>query len=119
MSEAVLFEVHDGVATITLNRPEVLNALNDDLYRGLADAVSAVAADSGIRCAILTGAGRAFCAGADVTGMDPARKLMDRRHRHRWILSTVLRPLAQVEKPVIAAVNGPAVGAGMNIALAA
>jgi 2-(1,2-epoxy-1,2-dihydrophenyl)acetyl-CoA isomerase len=67
---------------------------------------------------VLTGAGRGFCAGADVKSMNPDAKLLDRRARHRWILRDILQPLIALEKPVIAAVNGAAVGAGFNIALA-
>jgi 2-(1,2-epoxy-1,2-dihydrophenyl)acetyl-CoA isomerase len=119
MTETVLFDVTERVATITFNRPEVLNATNDQFYKEFADLIGTVADDPEIRCAIITGAGRGFCAGADVTGMDPNRPPLSKRKRHRWILSTVLRPLVRLEKPVIAAVNGAAVGAGMNIALAA
>ena len=119
MTETILFDVTEGVATITFNRPEVLNATNDQFYKEFAGLIGTVADDPEVRCVIITGAGRGFCAGADVTGMDPNRPPLSKRKRHRWILSTVLRPLVRLEKPVIAAVNGAAVGAGMNIALAA
>ena len=116
--EAILYETGDGVATITLNRPDALNATNDQLYRELSSVIGDVANDDSIGAVILTGAGRGFCAGADVKSMDPNMALLARRRRHRWILADILRPLVNLEKPVIAAVNGVAVGAGFNIALA-
>ena len=118
-SETVLYEVSDGVATITLNRPDVLNSTNDELYGELTSLIKTVAEDPNVGCIILTGAGRGFCAGADVKSMNPDMKPLARRTRHRGILRDVLYPLANIEKPVIAAVNGPAVGAGFNLALAA
>ena len=117
--ETVLYEVSDGVATITLNRPDALNSTNDQLYRELNGLIKTVAEDADVGCVILTGAGRGFCAGADVKSMNPDMKPLARRQRHRGILRDVLYPLVNLEKPVIAAVNGPAVGAGFNIALAA
>src|SRR5882724_5502734 len=96
-----------------------MNATNDQFYRELSGLIRSIAEDDAIRSVILTGAGRGFCAGADVKAMDPSMNLLARRKRHRRILSDVLRPLVMLEKPVIAAVNGPAVGAGFNIALAA
>jgi len=117
--ETLLYEVADGVGTITLNRPEVMNATNDQLYRELAGLLREIADDAQVGCVVVTGAGRGFCAGADVKSMNPDMKLLARRKRHRWILNDILRPLASLEKPVIAAVNGHAVGAGFNMALAA
>lgn len=116
--ETILYENTDGVATITLNRPDALNSTNDQMYKELRQLIEEIAVDSSVRCVILTGAGRGFCAGADVKAMDPNMKLLARRARHRGILKNVLQPLFNLEKPVIAAVNGHAVGAGFNIALA-
>jgi 2-(1,2-epoxy-1,2-dihydrophenyl)acetyl-CoA isomerase len=117
--ETVLYELSDRVATITFNRPEALNATNDQFYKELSGLIRQVADDADVGAVILTGAGRGFCAGADVKSMNPDMELLARRKRHRGILSDVLRPLVTLEKPVIAAVNGAAVGAGFNIALAA
>lgn len=117
--ETILVETAEGVATVTFNRPDVLNATNDRFYREMARLIREIADDPDVAAVVLTGAGRGFCAGADVKAMNPDMKLLDRRKRHRWILADVLRPLVMLEKPVIAAVNGPAVGAGFNIALAA
>ena len=117
--ETLLYEVTEGVGTITFNRPQVMNATNDMFYKELSGLIREVADDSRVGAIIITGAGRGFCAGADVKAMDPNMKLLARRRRHRGILTDVLRPLVNLEKPVIAAVNGVAVGAGFNIALAA
>ncbi|SEF08007.1 2-(1,2-epoxy-1,2-dihydrophenyl)acetyl-CoA isomerase [Rhizobiales bacterium GAS188] len=117
--ETLLYNVTDGVATVTFNRPHAMNATTDQFYRELAALIRQIGDDEMIGCVVLTGAGRGFCAGADVKAMNPDMKLLARRKRHRWILADVLRPLVMLEKPVIAAVNGAAVGAGFNIALAA
>jgi 2-(1,2-epoxy-1,2-dihydrophenyl)acetyl-CoA isomerase len=105
--------------TLTLNRPEVLNALDDALYAALAARLREIAVDDAVRCVVLTGTGRGFCAGADIGAMDPQAEPAIRRARHRRILADILRPLATLEKPVIAAVNGVAAGAGFSLALAA
>ncbi len=116
--ETLLYSVTNGVGTITLNRPEALNSTNDTLYRELQGLLRDVAADPEVGAVVLTGAGRGFCAGADVKSMRADAPMLERRARHRWILRDILNPLIALEKPVIAAVNGPAVGAGFNIALA-
>ena len=116
--EAIEYSVHGRVATITLNRPDALNATNDTLYRELSGLITTIRDDEAIGSVVLTGAGRGFCAGADVKSMNPDMPTLARRKRHRWILRDVLYPLVNLEKPVIAAVNGAAVGAGFNIALA-
>jgi 2-(1,2-epoxy-1,2-dihydrophenyl)acetyl-CoA isomerase len=117
--QTILFDASNGVGTITFNRPDALNATNDEFYRELSGLIRQIADDASIGCVVITGAGRGFCAGADVKSMNQDMKLLARRKRHRGILADVLRPLVNLEKPVIAAVNGPAVGAGFNIALAA
>lgn len=117
--ETILYEVSNGVALVTLNRPEAMNSLNDQCYREMQDVLREIAADEAVGAVILTGAGRAFCAGADVKAMNPDTPILARRKRHKWILSDILQPLVNLEKPVIAAVNGDAVGAGFSIALAA
>lgn len=119
--ETLVYEVSDGVATVTLNRPQVLNAFSTPMQRELASAIGRLADDTDVRAVVLTGAGRAFCAGGDIGEMEGAADptpLESRNKLHR-MLTSVLMPLVQLEKPVIAAVNGAAVGAGMNLALAA
>lgn len=113
---SVLIERHDGIATVTLNRPEKLNALNEEMYAQLTDGFDALAADDTVRAVIVTGTGRGFCSGSDVGGMLKSdlvsgRVRLQRRHR-------MIRNLVNIEKPVIAAVRGPAAGIGFSIALA-
>ena len=126
--QAVKLEKAGYLATITLNRPERLNAVNGQLRQDLHAALDEVAADDGVRAVILTGEGRGFCAGADVTGMR-ARAEGDQRaleaERARLALQGMGRFLVQalpvhiraIPQPVIAAVNGVAVGMGLSIAL--
>ena len=116
--ENIIYEVSDRIATITLNRPDAMNATTDELYQELQDALARVASDPDVVCVILTGAGRGFCAGADLKARKDDMTPLQRRARHRWILKDILEPLIRLEKPVIAAINGAAAGAGFNIALA-
>ena len=107
----------DGaVLTLTLNRPDVLNALNRDLHRGILAALEQAAADAGVRAVVITGAGRGFCVGQDLQDFssgagDVAQSLRDTYHRN-------VLAIRALEKPVIASVNGPAAGAGLSLALA-
>jgi enoyl-CoA hydratase len=113
----VLLERDEHVATLTLHRPDKLNALNAELLRELARAVFELAHDTSVRCAILTGAGdRAFAAGADIAAMSEmtavqARQFADLGHR-------IGRAMEELHLPVIAAVNGFALGGGCELALA-
>jgi enoyl-CoA hydratase/carnithine racemase len=121
--EAILYDVQDRVATITLNRPERMNAFSDELLTEWADALWRSAKDEGVRVVIVTGAGRAFCAGADLraTG-DEDRVLMadknagERRNSLRYSVHQVPRAVSYMDKPYIAAINGVAAGAGMDMA---
>jgi 2-(1,2-epoxy-1,2-dihydrophenyl)acetyl-CoA isomerase len=122
--ETVQVHRRAGAATIVLNRPEALNALNADLTRDLAAAVAEVATDDDVRAVCLTGAGRAFSSGADLKDLtgraertpeglpDLRASLVDGYH-------PIITTLRRMPKPVVAAVNGPAVGVGCSIALAA
>lgn len=113
---SVLIEQRDGIATITLNRPDKLNALNEEMYSQLTEGFAAIAADDAVRAVIITGAGRGFCSGSDVGGMLQSDLLSGRarlQRRHRMI-----RNLVNIEKPVIAAVRGPVAGIGFSVALA-
>src|SRR5262245_30819827 len=121
-AEAVLLEsVQDGVALLVMNRPDKLNALNNELATALNLAFERIGRDLSIRAVVLTGAGRAFCAGGDL-GMIGKGREARRPKRLEPILragmAAVLR-MRTIEQPVLAAVNGAAAGAGMNIALAA
>ncbi len=109
-----------GVATVMLNRPEKLNAFAGHMRRDLAEALEHAASDKAVRVVVITGAGRGFCAGADVKFM---QELMERDdvEEFRRLLGAgrrVLTTIRQMAKPVIASVNGPAYGAGFNLALA-
>ncbi|MCU0616357.1 MAG: enoyl-CoA hydratase-related protein [Gemmatimonadaceae bacterium] len=109
----------EGVRTLTLNRPERLNAVNAALADALPAAIDAAAADDAVRAIVITGAGRGFCAGLDLAepvaleGASRAERLDPLRWVGRWVLA-----LAHCEKPVIAAINGAAAGAGFGLALA-
>src|SRR5256712_9352711 len=119
--KCLVYEVKDAVATLTLNRPERLNALGDTLRDDLYDAVLRASQDADVRVLVVTGAGKGFCAGGDVKAMNdtkegraPARPLEDKVVPLR---DRVLLAMRDASKPVIAAVNGAAAGAGMNLAL--
>jgi 2-(1,2-epoxy-1,2-dihydrophenyl)acetyl-CoA isomerase len=116
--EALELTTADGVATIRLNRPEARNALNMQLKSELADVIRVLGRDTSVRAVRLTGNGTAFCAGGDLAEMDPNRTPDAARVRMRNIVRDIYLPLAQLEKPVVAAVNGHAHGAGVSLALA-
>jgi 2-(1,2-epoxy-1,2-dihydrophenyl)acetyl-CoA isomerase len=113
---SILVKKENGVATVTLNRPDKLNALSAEMYHGVADQCVALDADDEVRAIVLTGAGRAFCAGGDVGSMG-GYDVVAGRKRSRQHSRTVVS-LYNVEKPVIAAVRGPAAGIGFSLALA-
>jgi 2-(1,2-epoxy-1,2-dihydrophenyl)acetyl-CoA isomerase len=115
--ETVLTEDRDRVRVVTLNRPDVLNAFDSRLGEELLDALGAAADAPDVRCVVLTGAGRAFCSGADLRGHVPGETSLGALLRSRF--NRIILRLRTMEKPVIAAVNGVAAGAGCNLALAA
>jgi 2-(1,2-epoxy-1,2-dihydrophenyl)acetyl-CoA isomerase len=114
--EVLLSEQDGDVLTLTLNRPDAMNALNVELRGALLAALKAAARDEAVRAVVLTGTGRGFCAGADLRGGSGGREF-------RRVLTAEYHPLVEairgLPKPVVAAVNGPAAGAGLSIALAA
>src|SRR5687768_12384745 len=111
---------NNGITTITLNRPEKLNALAGHMRRDLAEALEHSGSDRNARVVIITGAGRAFCAGGDVAAMAELIDRQDAEEFSRLLGSArrVITAIRQMNKPVIAAVNGPASGAGCNLAFA-
>jgi len=118
LSEVLGVELRDGVLELTLNRPDALNSLNLELKTALATALRDARYDESVRAVLITGAGRAFCAGGDLSEMDPNRTPEQARSRQHQLLSDVFLPLARTPKPVVAAVNGHAHGAGLSLALA-
>lgn len=113
----LLVEHADAVTTLTLHRPERLNAVTEQLYRELIAALRAADADRAVRAVVLTGAGRAFCVGADLKAhATDARDDGDRR-RYAQLGQDAATAILDCRKPVIAAVNGHAIGAGLELAL--
>ena len=116
--ETILFEVSGGVARLTLNRPDRLNSFTLQMHGEVAEAISRVESDDGVRVLLITGAGRGFCAGQDLS--DPAvTSGSDLGETLEKSYNPLVRRLAALAKPVVCAVNGVAAGAGANIAFAA
>lgn len=115
--QTILAQLSDGVATITLNRPEKLNAFNETMHGELTQLLDRIELDRTIRAVLLTGAGRGFCAGQDLNDRIGLEKpdLGDGLDR---LYNPLIRRLRKLERPVVCAVNGVAAGAGANLALA-
>jgi 2-(1,2-epoxy-1,2-dihydrophenyl)acetyl-CoA isomerase len=120
MYEHITTTYDSGVATITLNRPEKLNSFIGHMRRDLAEALEQAGSDADVRVVVLTGAGRAFCAGADVQYMDELMRRDDTDEFARLLGAgrRVVHTIRQMTKPVVAAINGAAYGAGFNLVLA-
>ncbi|MBI5481110.1 MAG: enoyl-CoA hydratase/isomerase family protein [Deltaproteobacteria bacterium] len=116
MSETVRTEVQDGIARITLNRPDRLNAIDLPTLEALVAALDGVAGDVHVRCVVLAGAGRAFCAGADQTEMVPRPPADWERIVERYL--EPIRRISTMDQPVVARLHGDAVGGGLGLALA-
>lgn len=121
--ETIKLEIADGIALLTLNRPDVLNSINMKLIEEMREAVANVAATPDARVLILTGAGRAFCAGADLAAQGQREEGMSVgqgvAHGMTVGFNPMVRELAELEKPKIAAVNGTTAGGGVGLALCA
>lgn len=115
----ILSDVQNGVMTLTLNRPERLNSFNDEMHRQLAQVLTQAERDDTIRCLLITGAGRAFCAGQDLNdrNVNPTGDAPDLGASVENFYNPLVKRLAALPKPVIAAVNGVAAGAGATLAL--
>ncbi|HEY9007733.1 enoyl-CoA hydratase/isomerase family protein [Ohtaekwangia sp.] len=111
------YTLQDGVATITLNRPDVYNALNDEITYELQDALKAVAKDDAVRVVVITGAGKAFCSGQDLKAASGAEKrsFIDSLHKR---YNPIIRAMRNLPKPIVGRLNGVAAGAGCSLALA-
>ncbi len=123
MSDILLIDLHDGVQTLTLNRPERLNALSGQLLLELSEAFKAAGRDDAVKAVVVTGQGRAFSSGADVAEFRDLRdgqewQPPDLGAKLRNDVNPLIRRITSLEKPVFAAVNGIAAGAGMSLSLA-
>lgn len=120
MTDTVLVDLADGVLTLTLNRPDKLNAFNEDMHLALRAGFQRAHDDAEVRAVLLTGAGRGFSAGQDLGDRDPRKggPAPDLGATLETFYNPTLRLIRSLEKPVICAVNGVAAGAGANIALA-
>ncbi|MBM3622451.1 MAG: enoyl-CoA hydratase [Alphaproteobacteria bacterium] len=122
MTTDLLVSVDDGVATLTLNRPQALNALSRDMGAAMLEALTRFELDSSVGAIVLTGAGRAFCAGGDVRAMagraDQEPEPLEQKIRALRRRMEVSRLLHEINKPTIAMLNGVAAGAGLSMALA-
>jgi 2-(1,2-epoxy-1,2-dihydrophenyl)acetyl-CoA isomerase len=113
--QTILYELNDGVATITLNRPQSYNAFTAAMHAELMAALKRAERDDAARCVVLTGAGKAFCSGQDLRELGPDESF-GALVRERY--NPLIRKLRAIPKPIVAAVNGVAAGAGMSVALA-
>jgi 2-(1,2-epoxy-1,2-dihydrophenyl)acetyl-CoA isomerase len=120
MYENIDIAEDSGITTITLNRPEKLNALAGHMRRDLAEALESASSDRNVYVVVITGAGRAFCAGGDIAAMAELIERRDAEEFSRLLGSArrVVTSIRQMTKPVIASINGPASGAGCNLAFA-
>jgi 2-(1,2-epoxy-1,2-dihydrophenyl)acetyl-CoA isomerase len=118
-SRSVLFDVHEGIAEIVLNQPERRNALDPSMRAQLVDAVQAIQRDQQVRAVILTGAGGHFCAGGDLRALATAALDNEGWLRRFQDMNDWVRDLISLDRPVIAAVDGMATGAGLSLALTA
>lgn len=118
--ERVVVRRDGSIATLLLNRPEKLNPLDQEMCQELADALSAVAREPGLRVAVITGAGRGFCSGGDIQKMFELKSKGQTSGLRGLLVAghDLVRQIRRLPKPVLASVNGPAAGAGMNLALA-
>ncbi len=117
---ALNYEVADSVATITLNRPEVLNAMNREMFEELNSLFDALALDLDVRAVLITGSGRGFCSGADLRSLSGGPGAVEPAAFKSFmrVINELILKMLRLDRPIIAAVNGPATGAGANIALA-
>ena len=117
MENAVLYQVENNIATITMNRPSSLNSMNDGLINGLHEALDRVEADAEVKCVVLTGNGKAFCAGGDLPYLDSIDNIAAKKAFIAKV-GNVAKRITTIEKPIIALVNGVTAGAGVNLMLA-
>ena len=117
-SATILTELAEGVFTLTLNRPDVLNAFDDQMAEEVQDALKKAERDHAVRCLVLTGAGKGFCAGQDLGALKRREVSVSFREHLRRTYNPIISKLRSIEKPAIGQINGAAAGAGLGIALA-
>ncbi|MEC9186133.1 MAG: enoyl-CoA hydratase/isomerase family protein, partial [Pseudomonadota bacterium] len=118
--DRLLFELSDGIAILTLNRPEVMNAFEDGMREALFERLEECAENRDVRCVVITGAGRAFSAGGDIASMAKLQEENDLSvvEARMSIAGQVIQQIRRMPQPVLAVINGAAAGGGMNLALA-
>jgi len=118
--DTILYEVADRVATIRLNRPKAMNAFGEGMREALLDHLHECERDKGVRCIVITGVGKAFCAGGDIASMEVLQQSGDLEvlNQRLDVAREIVCTMRALPKPIIAAVNGAAAGAGINLALA-
>ena len=116
MENAVLYAVENNIATITLNRPSSLNSMNDALIDGIHEALDKVQADAEVKCVVLTGNGKAFCAGGDLPFLETIDNVADKKAFIAKV-GDVAKRITTIEKPFICMINGVTAGAGVNLML--
>jgi 2-(1,2-epoxy-1,2-dihydrophenyl)acetyl-CoA isomerase len=114
--ETVLFDVNEGIASLTLNRPDVFNAFNEQLSADVLDALKKTAKDKSIRVLVISGSGKAFCSGQDLKSIAGTKRSLSESIHKRY--NPMIRAIRNLPIPVICKLNGVAAGAGANIALA-
>lgn len=116
--ETLLYDVQNGVATVTFNRPESYNALTGTMYREILDACRQIQRDKNVRAVLLTGAGKGFCSGADLSEFDLTLEKINVGDILRGGLNQIVTTFRTLEKPIVCAINGVAAGAGASLTLA-
>jgi 2-(1,2-epoxy-1,2-dihydrophenyl)acetyl-CoA isomerase len=116
--QTILTDLSASILTLTLNRPEVLNAFNDQMAEEVQAALKQAERDSGVRVVVITGAGKGFCAGQDLAALQGRGEAVSFRQHLQRTYNPIIARLRGLEKPVIAQVNGAAAGAGFGLALA-
>jgi 2-(1,2-epoxy-1,2-dihydrophenyl)acetyl-CoA isomerase len=119
MFQTVIYEAKDGLGKITLNRPKVLNAFNQEMHNEVYEVLNQAADDPSVRCIVIEGSGRGFSAGADLSSVTQTDMgSVDLGDYLRNTYNRLLLRMVEVEKPIVASIHGPAFGAGLGIALA-
>ncbi len=116
--EPILFRIENGIAHITLNRPDVYNSFNKPMAMAMHNCIDKCAEDKEVRCLYITGSGKAFCAGQDLQEATDSENGLEISDIVRDHYNPMIQKIREIEKPIVCAVNGVAAGAGANIALA-